>query len=376
MPSTSQVTSQEYVLIGWNDLGMHCMNQNYQDLCILPPYNNLKAQLIKRGNPPQLINSNVALNYQFQNNTYSTGKVNFWTYAKQLFGVTLADNTGLTGNGLTGTMKWNDPLFEATGVPLTPFEDNSTTEQPYQLADVTASDASGKILDKTTFVTPVSVEIHCDTCHTGGGGSAESNILRLHDEEEGTALSSSKPVLCANCHQSNALGTKLIPGIPPLSQAIHGKHAEELGNSTSCYSCHPGIKTKCLRDAMFSAGKTCTDCHGSLSNVASTIKQGRRPWLDEPKCASCHDATHAENSGKLYRNSTGHGGLYCTACHNSPHAIVPSVEPRDNIQAIRLQGAAKPLKNCLICHATAPTGSGPHGLKAEPVSVDMWETFN
>ena len=149
MPSTSQVTSQEYVLIGWNDLGMHCMNQNYQDLCILPPYNNLKAQLIKRGNPPQLISSGATLNYQFENNTYSTGKVNFWTYAKQLFGATLSDNTGLTGNGLTGIMKWNDPLFEATGVPLTPFEDNSTTEQPYQLADVTAVDTSGKTLDKT-----------------------------------------------------------------------------------------------------------------------------------------------------------------------------------------------------------------------------------
>ena len=41
-----------YVVIGWNDLGMHCYNHDFQDLAVLPPYNTLWAQVIQRGDPP------------------------------------------------------------------------------------------------------------------------------------------------------------------------------------------------------------------------------------------------------------------------------------------------------------------------------------
>jgi len=39
----------QYIVISWNDLGMHCSGQYYQNLCILPPYNNLKSHVILRG---------------------------------------------------------------------------------------------------------------------------------------------------------------------------------------------------------------------------------------------------------------------------------------------------------------------------------------
>ena len=39
----------QYILLGWNDLGMHCYNRDFQDLAVLPPYNTLWAQVIKRG---------------------------------------------------------------------------------------------------------------------------------------------------------------------------------------------------------------------------------------------------------------------------------------------------------------------------------------
>jgi hypothetical protein len=168
-------------------------------------------------------------------------------------------------------------------------------------------------------------------------------------------------VLCAQCHSDNALGAAGKPGVSSLSQAMHSFHGNE-APTIGCYDCHPGSQTQCLRDAMFSAGKTCTDCHGSVSNVGQTIAQGRRPWLDEPKCSSCHDADHAENTNTLYRFSRGHGGLYCSACHNSPHAILPTVQPRDGVQMTRLQGSATYAKRCLICHTTQPLGPGPHGV--------------
>ena len=77
----------EYVLLGWNDLGMHCYNKDFSNLGVLPPYNNLWAQVIRRGDPPQIVTEGISVSYAFPENTYSVGKSNFWDYAKALFGV-------------------------------------------------------------------------------------------------------------------------------------------------------------------------------------------------------------------------------------------------------------------------------------------------
>ncbi len=103
---------------------------------------------------------------------------------------------------------------------------------------------------------------------------------------------------------------------------------------------------------------TCTDCHeGGMQALAN---ENRTPWVDEPRCANCHDAQHAENPGKLFKQSTGHGGLYCEACHNSTHAILTSREAKDNLQSIALQGFAGTISKCTVCHLTAPASGGPH----------------
>ena len=357
----------QYVVLGWNDLGMHCMNRTFNTFCILPPYNVMRSQVIRRGNPPQLVESAVDLAYRFPANTYSVGKVDFWNYSQALFGATLAPNIGLTGNGLAGKLIWNTQagLFEVTGVPLTPYEDGAATvSQPYQFAEVTlSSSVDHAVLDQTTFVAPVSVEMHCNKCHSRAGMTTEEAILSIHEDVDGKSLLQMKPVLCASCHSSNALGTAGRPGLPSLSLALHGAHAEE-NPSPACYDCHPGQDTQCLRDAMYQAGKRCEDCHGPLAQVAQSVRDGRRPWLDEPSCAStnCHDANHGPEPGQLYRHSKGHGGLACEACHNSPHAILPTVQPRDAVQVQRVQGTSSYIKNCKVCHATEPLEAGPHGV--------------
>ncbi|MHB9030588.1 MAG: FlgD immunoglobulin-like domain containing protein, partial [Candidatus Latescibacterota bacterium] len=120
---------------------------------------------------------------------------------------------------------------------------------------------------------------------------------------------------------------------------------------------------------MFAKGFTCESCHGSLSQVASST---RRPWLDEPSCnaSNCHTDKYGVEPGKLYRNSKGHGGLYCSACHGSPHAIVPTVVDRDNAQNIALQGTAGALSKCEVCHGAVPSGPGPHGIPGVGVKED------
>lgn len=372
----SPVRATDYVVFAWNDLGMHCYNRDFRDLAVLPPYNNLMAQVIKVGNPPTIITGGITVMYSFPDNTYSVGKSNFWDYAQQLFGVNLPPNIGLTGKGLSGVMDKKGDHFIAEGIPLTEFQDSAPSlPYPYQLANIVVRDtATNSILARQTTVAPVSTEMRCDNCHYDGGvddistGRVETNILTLHDKENSEEyppghtglLMQRRPVLCAECHGSNALNAAGVTGVPNLSRAMHKKHADEVDQSTDgCYLCHPGPQTKCLRDVMSTkAGMGCISCHGNMEKVA----RNPSPWLNEPRCDSsaCHGSNYAQNQ-VLYRMSTGHGGVYCSACHDSPHAIAPSREQNDAIKFISLQGRPGTLSNCTACHSSPPDAPGPHG---------------
>lgn len=384
--------TEKYVIVAWNNLGMHCYDGDYSVFGILPPYNTLLAQVIQVGDPPRIVTSGVTLNYAFPENTYSAGvhghmdKTNFWDYSKKLFGVSLPVNIGLTGLGLTGTMKPEGDHFIAEGIPLTEFRDKDVKKQhrhPYQLAELKAykADKNGSTkLAELTVVAPVSTEFSCANCHADDGdatmnsgiqptGNVKANILAVHDLRSKTTLSSQKPVLCASCHGSNALGLPGVAGVKSLSNSMHSHHQnlpDITPDTDGCYNCHPGPQTKCLRDTMsehFSLN--CVDCHGEISQVA----KNPQPWLNEPRCETCHGAAYAPDQ-PLYQNSRGHGGLYCSACHDSPHAIAPSREASDGIKFVQLQGDPGTLRKCTVCHLTKPNIMFWHGnLKA--AKLDM-----
>ncbi|MEJ2455460.1 MAG: cadherin-like domain-containing protein [Candidatus Thiodiazotropha sp.] len=274
--------------------------------------------------------------------------------------------------------------------------------------------------------------------------TAKINILRLHDKKHGTELDASRPIQCATCHYTPALdlaqlgpmdaGDVSQTGHITMSRAMHGHHGElpadpgqpfdpvtnnlfpdmpapddplrqaravdhyvdamdefqtvtEYVLEKTCYSCHPGKRTQCLRGAMAAGGVVCQDCHGQARHVGNDFSENlastpwpaganlnkRVPWASEPGCQSCHtgdavspnhpagaivaddgirllqaynltagtDASgspdgselalahevpasrFAENEN-LYRLSKGHGGLMCQACHGSTHAIFPN----------------------------------------------------
>ncbi|MCX6268555.1 MAG: hypothetical protein NTW16_14560 [Bacteroidetes bacterium] len=333
-------TTDQYIVIAWNDLGMHCANLDFSNMCILPPYNNQKAHVILKGSQTSLptvmpASSGVYVTYEIPGNTESATKTNFWNYSQHIFGVTLQPNIGLTGFGMTGTMLKSDTINyqHVEGIPITAFPDATpTTSTPYQLTLMKAYSSSNVLLATTQSVIPISHEINCVSsgCH-----SSELNILNAHESVTGFNIAN-KPILCATCHSDNALGTPGHTGVPPFSQVIHQKH----GNKTNdCYKCHPGPNTQCFRDVMHSGGMTCQQCHGTVSNVGNTIEAGRKPWLQEPSCGAtnCHGPNYAEEPGKLFRQSTGHAGLFCSTCHSSPHSILPSEQPNDNVQNIALQ---------------------------------------
>ena len=84
--------------------------------------------------------------------------------------------------------------------------------------------------------------------------------------------------------------------------------AREAVLEQTCYQCHPGTNTKCMRGAMADGGMVCQDCHGELAQVGNDFTANvtadqpfpagadltkRVPWANEPGCGSCHtgDAT-------------------------------------------------------------------------------------
>ena len=367
--SESSAAGGEYKVLAWNDLGMHCYNQDFADLAVLPPYNTLWVQVVKAGDPPTLVTHGITVEYFYPDNTYSIGKTNFWDYDQALFGVDLPPNVGLAGKGLSGTMDLAGDHFIAEGIPLTEFSDSATTvRQPYQLATVVVKNANtGDVLTSTQVVTPVSSEMRCDKCHSDTGtakpgaltGKVETNILQLHDEKENTNLMANRPVLCANCHGSNALGMVGNPSLKNLSNAMHSRHASVIPDTLDgCYNCHPGPQTKCLRDVMATEEKmNCVNCHGGMEQVS----KNPNPWLNEPRCDTCHNSGQFDQNHPLFRFSTEHGGLYCEACHDSTHAIAPSREPNDALKFITLQGKNGPLEECSVCHTNHPDETkGPH----------------
>ncbi|MBI5896660.1 MAG: hypothetical protein HZB24_11875 [Desulfobacterales bacterium] len=135
------IPSGDYVVLAWNDLGMHCLNLTYDRLVILPPYNTLWAQVIERGNPPRVVTGGVQVHYAILNNTTSLNKLSynqFWEPAVlALFGAPgLEPDTGLNlrdpaiHNGLSGDMQLVGDHFQADGIPVTPVRDGTTTKDP------------------------------------------------------------------------------------------------------------------------------------------------------------------------------------------------------------------------------------------------------
>jgi len=358
-PPEGRVVDTPMVVLGYNDLGMHCMNADFSELLILPPFNTLHAQVVDRsGGEPDIVTGGITVRYTIPGNAQSAGKTNFWKYWPAAFGPAQPPNIGLTGHGLSGTMSptgAND--WAVTGIPIVPIDDLGR-ENPYPLALITVLEG-GQVVARTQAVVPVSTEMSCQLCHETPGISTALDILRAHDRLHDTTLEQQRPVLCAACHADNALGAPGVPDVPNLSSAMHlahGPRMTEVNLPEPCYACHPGVRTQCQRDIHFTRNVKCTQCHGDMAAVGNPA---RNPWVEEPRCSTCHTRAgfQFEQAGTLYRNSVGHSHIHCAACHGSPHAITPASTAVDNLQATTLQGYPGVISNCIVCHSQGAPGA-------------------
>lgn len=457
-----------FKVIGWNDLGMHCQDgKDYSLFGVLPPYNTIHAHLIDSSGNLVTAPGGYTVTYQavadpLTNTLSATSapKTNFWQFAQQLgFGPLLPD-VGLKGYAMPGAQNTPrainfstaDNTWLAEGIPMMPYADAPSAPYPvnyFPMMRLVVKNSSGTTVATTDIVLPVSDEMTCSVCHASNSVSAAAmpaagwagnsdpakdvklNILRKHDDRFKSstlyqtaallvgysasgleATTASTPILCANCHATNALSKAGVSGIRALTTAMHSLHSQVVDPATnqtmdsatsrdSCYRCHPGAKTQCLRGAMATLKTStggnaieCQSCHGSMSTVANAARKG---WLDEPACQSCHTGTATSNSGQivytsvfssgvtvrvaqnqtfatnpntpmagvsLYRFSSGHGGLQCEACHGSTHAEYTTPIVNDNVQSTALQGHVGMIAECTACHSSVPNtvNGGPHGL--------------
>jgi len=149
-------------------------------------------------------------------------------------------------------------------------------------------------------------------------------------------------------HNHHGQFRTLFPPMPEPVQNANGtitNQAQRLAVlEDTCYQCHPGSTTQCLRGAMFNADMLCNDCHGDMLQVGADFSTGvspgnpgdfilggdfydpkdpqpRVPWANEPGCGSCH-------TGDASNNLT-----------NTPGAIVNKVDTNGNTDGIRLRQA-------------------------------------
>lgn len=302
-------------VLAWNNLGMHCMDDDFSVFSLLPPFNTLEAQVIRDG---ALVTDSAGLVVTYRAiadpdgsiNATSAGKTNFWDHAFDLFGASLAVDAGLAGNAMPGAA--NTPramafdaaraVWSAAGIPITPIDDDGQAN-PYPLMRVEVRDAATSALQaQLDVVLPVSDEMDCRGCHASGASAAAKpaegwvmdpdpardhrlNILRLHDQrhrfeplyatllaERGyaagglfdTVQQNGVSILCAGCHVSEALPGSGAAGVDSLTRVMHKVHTrvrdpkndlplDDSTNRAACYNCHPGSETRCLRGAMGSA---------------------------------------------------------------------------------------------------------------------------
>jgi len=443
-----QAGSGAYALVAWSELGMHCIDgKDYSIFSVLPPYNVIHAQLVKKGEPPVLVTSGVTIAYQATPdltksiNTKSSTKTNFWSYVQALFHANPKPDFGLAGykvqNKKPTPMTYNSTIgyWEAVGVPTIGYDDAGKFH-PYPMAKLIAKDPTGKILASAQIVLSVSDEMSCNVCHASGtdpiaepasgwvnnpdpAKDIKLNILKKHDDRwnitpylaqlqaNGYTYQSTlyqtavggTPVLCAACHSDNALGAPGLAGIGAESSDMHTLHGKQILQSNgltldqnslqsdtySCYLCHPGPITQCKRGAM--SAVLCSECHGTPTFAGNPA---RNPWLIEPSCQLCHQnsqryGTAFDNTGQwrvvtdqtfatnpnvpiagsdLYRFSSGHGNVFCSACHGSPHAEFPTLQPNDGVYPKSLQGYVARITECKVCHTNVrlTANGGPHGI--------------
>jgi hypothetical protein len=352
--SSSVPTLGGFALLAWNDLGMHCVDgKDYSVFSILPPYNNLHAQLVDKTTGKQ-VTSGVTLTYESipdttlpptdplykSINTISSTKTNFWTWVGALFGASPAPDVGLNLSGLLGnrtpslspqpmSFAATNGWFVAEGLPITPVDDQGR-KNFYPMVKVTARNAAGQVLATARTVLPVSDEMTCVACHksttsTNTAANAakpkagwvfdpapekdwKKNILLLHDEkmfDDPTTSGLYRQALAAMGYDPAGL-LQTVGGRPVLCASCHSSNALATGG-------YP--KVRALTHALHTRHATAVD-PASMQTLTAIDNR--------TACYACHPGSVTQCLRGVMgnaRDSAGNLEIDCQSCHGNMTAV-------------------------------------------------------
>ena len=342
-------------ILGWNNLGMHCIDSDYSVFSILPPYNVIEAQLIANG---RLVTNGTGYTITYQAvadpsgsfNSTAAGKGNFYDFVLPLYGVELPMDMGLPVD--MGLHQWALPgtnnipqhmLFEQTnqpvpgvftsvnwwraeGVPMSPYDD-AGNKNPYPLMLLVARDAGNNVIATNQIVLPISDEMDCRACHASGSAAAAQpaagwvwdgieerdfrlNILRLHDEHE----FASHPALYQESLAATGFNTQglyrsvIADNKPILCAACHADVALLAGGyagvpqfTTSMHAYHAQVMDPLLGVTLDNVANrsACYRCHPGSTTKCLRGAMGGAVATDgsmEMQCQSCHGNMSAVGS--------------------------------------------------------------------------------
>ncbi|MDD2768268.1 MAG: putative Ig domain-containing protein [Methylococcus sp.] len=143
---------------------------------------------------------------------------------------------------------------------------------------------------------------------------------------------------------------------------------DENGNAlpmeANCLQCHAGHREQQYRDRMYTAGRTCYDCHGDMLAVGEAFPKDylnhkdklgsteltdyRVIWFDEPDCGSCHIGDG--NAGKDGANGFYSAGVMKRAFEDDD--LSATTRPIDRNQPNSARFSAAPVQNFKLAMPT------------------------
>ncbi|MCP4692021.1 MAG: cytochrome C, partial [Desulfobacterales bacterium] len=280
--------NDEYVLLAWSGPGMHGLSDRASWWVLKEPGVDIGAQLIKRGETPEIVTDDVILAHEIAPGfEYPSKSLEYWKHSETVAGRKIPPDTGAAGSGLKGEMIFNDERMAYTKekVPAAPYAADGSFN-PYPLFTIIAmSGENREVLARTRIAALTSTEMGCRNCHGGAwrvhdrAGLAPAtcrDVLAVHDRISKTTLlrdaENGAPARCGACHADARDGTTGDPDLLNLSAAIHGFHANYLTDrdGDACNSCHPSSPegaTRGFRGIHAEMGMDCTSCHGKLEDL-------------------------------------------------------------------------------------------------------------